>query len=218
MIGSTYAGSGEDDQYTDFIREASASVPVFLVNGIVEGDNIYCAVCDDEAVSFSVTEKLLKDGRRRILFLTNSSSFSARQKEAGYLRALKQAGVHADPNLIQKLPSGRIHAVRDSLLHADDLSFDACLATDDEIAVGVVKYAGERGIPIPEKLAVVGYNNSAFAVASTPELTSVDARLEELCRNTASSLLALLRGKTVRRVTLSHAKLVERGTTTTLPV
>ena len=80
LVGSTYAGNGIDTFATDYIREAAKKVPVFIINGNVSGDNIYASVCDDESVMNDVTAGLIGRGRRNILFLTDSHSYSSNKK------------------------------------------------------------------------------------------------------------------------------------------
>ena len=44
LVGSTYAGSEDTTHNTDYIRRAAQEVPVFIINGLVDGDNIFCTV------------------------------------------------------------------------------------------------------------------------------------------------------------------------------
>ena len=55
------------------------------------------------------------------------------------------------------------------------------MATDDELAVGALKFALQSGIEIPEKMEVVGCNNSVLSISCYPELSSVDNMCEALC-------------------------------------
>ncbi|MBP3217841.1 MAG: LacI family DNA-binding transcriptional regulator [Lachnospiraceae bacterium] len=194
LVGSTFAGSGKTKEETDYIRAAAAQVPVIIINGAVEGENIYSAVCADRQAMYDVTTSLIQRGRKRILFLTDSRSYSAREKKAGYLSALQDAGIPIDEKLQLHVPN-RIHTVRDILLSLEEPDFDAVVATDDGIAVGAVKYAAQKGLSIPEDLQVVGYNNSSLSFACEPELTSIDNRTEEVCRSAVHALLQLLSAK-----------------------
>ena len=79
LVGSTYAGNGASSQQTDYIRAAAREVPVFVINGLVEGENVYASISDDRKATFAVTKSLIERGRKRILFLTDSQSYSAQQ-------------------------------------------------------------------------------------------------------------------------------------------
>lgn len=213
LVGSTYSGHGKDAAETDYIRSAAQQVPVFLINGIVEGDNIFCSVSGDRQAVREATLLLIHSGKKRILFLTDSRSYSAAEKKAGYQAALRQEKISPDPSLCLMVPDD-IHGVRDLLLARSDLSFDAVIATDDVMAVGALKYAAARGLRVPQKLAVIGYNNSSLAVCSEPELSSIDNRCRELCQDTVDHLIAVLDGSgPVPQNRSVSCQLIPRGTT-----
>ena len=44
LIGSSYAEDDEDSEKVEYIREAAKQVPVFMMNGCIRGENIYCAL------------------------------------------------------------------------------------------------------------------------------------------------------------------------------
>lgn len=217
LIGSTYASNGENVHDTDYIREAAQSVPVFVINGAVAGDNVYCTVSDDRAATYEVTDNLIRKGCKRILFLSDSQSYSAQQKLAGYEAALTDHGLPVLGELKLHVQN-RIHIVRDLLLQYKDLQFDAVVATDDAMAVGAIKYAGIKGLRIPQDLQIVGYNNSVLSIGCEPELTSIDTRVEQICRDTVDRLFRILQNKDEQEVGAEHkvivpCRLVKRSTT-----
>lgn len=213
MVGSCYAGSGQDEAETDYIRNAAKTTPVFLINGCVPGSNIYCARADDFQAVCEVTAEMIQRGRKRILFLYNSDSFSAGLKRAGYEAALKEAGYPVLGELKLRAKN-EIEYTRDLLLQYKNLEFDAVVAADDGMAVGALKYAKIRGIRVPEELMVTGYNDSLLAVSCEPELTSVDSRLKTLCRLTTDHMIALLeKGEEIPHEITVPCSLVKRCTT-----
>ena len=40
LVGSTYAGTGTNEEETDYIRKAASKTPVFLINGLANGENV----------------------------------------------------------------------------------------------------------------------------------------------------------------------------------
>lgn len=159
LVGSTYADVGTAGSGCEYIRKASAKIPVFLINGEVEGDNIYCVYSQDEQAAYEAVSELIASGRQRILFLTDSDTYSVMKKMAGYERALKENGLPVLGELKLCLKN-QIQYVRDILLSRRTLVFDSVLATDDGLAVGAVKYAHAKGLSIPEDLAVIGDRKS----------------------------------------------------------
>lgn len=190
MVGSTYAGSGRNAEETDYIRAAAEKTPVFMVNGVVEGRNIYCICADDFQAVYDLTSSLIRKGKKRILFLCDSQSFSARKKLEGYEKALTDAG-YPVINELKFYVRNDIHYAKEMLL-AYKLEFDSVVATDDGLGVAALKYAAARGMAVPGELSVAGYNDSELAVCCEPELTSVDSKLEVQCSLTVERMLALL--------------------------
>ena len=76
-----------------YIIEAASDLPIMLVNGYLEGDNIYSTVCDDHAAMYGAAAQLLQAGRKRILYLYTSYSYSGVNKLEGYKDALKAKGI-----------------------------------------------------------------------------------------------------------------------------
>lgn len=194
LVGSTYAGTGLNDKETDYIREISKEIPVFTVNAFIGGENIYCSYSDDKSAVYDAASNLIKSGRKRILFLTDSHSYSANKKLEGYEAALRD---HHQP-VIGELKihiKNDIHFVRDFLLSRRDIEFDSVIATDDGMAVGALKYALARLLKVPDEMSIIGYNNSLLSICATPEITSIDNRVEKLCMDTVNHIIAILQKK-----------------------
>ncbi|MBR4207886.1 MAG: LacI family DNA-binding transcriptional regulator [Lachnospiraceae bacterium] len=212
LVGSTYAGSGTSSHNTDSIMAAAEKLPVFLINGDVDADNIYCTYSNDEAVSYELTKKMIDSGCRQLLFITDSESYSANQKKAGFTKALRDGGISIRDEFFLHLPNSIVDVKGYLSMHS--FEFDGCFATEDAMAIGVLKYAASRRLKVPEDISIVGYNNTEFCVASTPELTSVDNRLRQMCEDTVDRLIAVLSGnKTVPRRTSVACTVIRRGTT-----
>ncbi|WP_330584847.1 LacI family DNA-binding transcriptional regulator [Parablautia muri] len=210
LIGSNYAG-GRDEE-TSYINEVAGQIPVFMINGYIEGENIYCTLADDYQAVYDATEELIFAGKRRILFLSNSESFSAMQKRKGYEDAHKNHGLPVLEEL-RLYTENSIHGTRDRLLLCRNLVFDSVIATEDGMAVGALKYARARGISVPGEISVVGYNNSELSISCEPELTTVDARGEILCKSAIDSMMSLLGGEKIRQKTMIKCHLIKRHTT-----
>ena len=213
LVGSSYAGSSRNEFDTDYIREAAETTPVFMINGRVDGKNVYCACADDYHATYEVTTKLIKRGKKKILFMYDSDSFSARQKMAGYDAALSEAGYPVRGDLKFKTKNN-IEYTRDLLLTYKNLEFDSVVATDDGIAVGALKYAKVKEISVPEELSIIGYNDSILAVGCEPEMTSIDNKLAVLCKTTIDHMIRLLgKGEEIEPYVCVPCNVVKRCTT-----
>lgn len=212
LIGSTYAGTGNDPYEVGYIEEAAKKTPVFLINGRIEGENIYCTYADDYSAIYEVTDKLIKEGRRNILFLYDSDSFSGKEKQRGYEEALLANRLPVRGELKLRTRND-ITYTKELLLACTNLNYDSIVATDDAMAVGAIKYGRLTSRQIPEQLSIVGYNNSALAQCSEPELTSVDSCLRIMCKNTVERIINLKNGLPIEKNIDYKCEIVKRCTT-----
>lgn len=197
-----------------YLIDAGKEFPLMLVNGCLEGPGIYSTLCDDRAAAFEAAARLIESGKRNILYLYTSYSYSGLNKLQGYKDALNAAGISVREEYIHQCPKN-ITVARElcARLFEDGLVFDGCLTSDDSLAVGAVKFAHQAGIAIPEQLSIVGYNNSILAQSSYPELTSIDSKVEALCITTVNTLMGLFNGANVPAKTTISADLIIRETT-----
>lgn len=215
LAGSNYVE--EDDRLNGYIKDAAKTVPVMIINGFLDAPGVYCAVCDDCTAVYEVTEKLLGSGRKKPLYVYNSLSYSGIRKLRGFKSAVEDGGLaEEDGAAVFVSEAGSVKAAEDAITEYADKggSFDCVIASDDILAAGALKYARTRGLSVPDQLAVTGYNNSNIAECCVPELTSVDNRLEALCRHCVSSLMELFAdGKAfVPKKTVYSCEIVERET------
>ncbi|TKT04698.1 LacI family DNA-binding transcriptional regulator [Streptomyces lasalocidi] len=133
-------------------------------------DNVLAA---DEA-----TTHLLDLGRRRIAAVglqPHLHNGTARQRHEGYTAALRRAGVAPDPALERTV--GTLHradgyAAMSALLD-EGVEVDAVFAFSDELALGALHCAHQRGLRVPGDLAVMGFDGIEDARWANPALTTV---------------------------------------------
>ncbi len=197
-----------------YILDAAAKIPIMLVNGYLEGENIYSTVCDDQAAVYQAASRLIQSGRRKLLYVYTSTSYSGINKLQGFKNALADAGISESPEYIRQCAKD-ITAARELFLslRKEGLEFDAVITSDDSLAAGAVKYANTTGISIPDELSIIGYNNSILSLCSDPELTSIDSKVEALCTTTVNTLMGVFSGGNVPSRTTIAADLIKRETT-----
>lgn len=216
LVGSNYIE--KNDRQNEYIKSAAGTVPVMIVNGVLSAPNIYCTVCDDRAAIYEVTESFIRSGRRELLYIFNSHSYSGRKKLEGFRAAVKDAGIDLDEERIRFIDSHSV-SVRDAVkaiteIAEKGISFNGVITSDDIIAAGVLKYARRAGISVPDELFVTGFNNFDISECCEPELTSVDNKLETLCRHCVSELMDILSDSgSLPKTTVFSAEIIERATT-----
>ena len=212
LVGSKFVELEETDN--SYLLEAAKELPIMLVNGYLDAPGIYSTVCDDHGAMYDAASLLIHSGRNRILYMYTSHSYSGLNKIQGYKDALSDLEFPVRKELIHQCTKNLTAAKQLIGELADSgLEFDAIMTSDDSLAVGAVKYAHARHIAIPEKLAIIGYNNSILSYCTDPEISSIDTKVEELCINTVNTLMGVFDGGNVPAKTIIAADFIQRQTT-----
>ena len=118
--------------------------------------------------------------------------------------------------ILDGTPVGKMNEIKMAHLRNEKIGMimqDFALIEDYTVQIGSIKYAQKKGIRIPEDLSVMGYNNSMLTNCCTPELTSVDNRLETQTHQLVQTLLGVLAGEEMPKKSIFSGKIIKRGTT-----
>jgi LacI family transcriptional regulator len=164
----------------------------------------------------AATDHLLSLGHRRIGAITGPHGWVASvHRLDGYQAALAGAGVLADPALIAKgnFTSESGHEAATRLLGLPEPP-TAIFAFNDEMAIGAMRAAEQRGLQLPRDLSIVGFDDVEKTELVTPALTTVRQPLAEMGRMAVSLLTRLLEGQPIEAMRVELAtKLVVRDST-----
>jgi LacI family transcriptional regulator len=177
---------------------------------------IPAVAASNRAGAQDVTNHLLALGHRRIGVVSGPLGWTATEERLdGYRAALAGAGVLPDPALLVEgdfeAPTGYAAA---QLLLALPEPPTAIFALNDNMAIGVLEAAEERGLSVPGDLSLAGFDDSELARIVTPHLTTVRQPLAELGRTAVSLLTRLLERQRVEALRVELAtRLVVRDST-----
>lgn len=151
-----------------------ASIPVVRIGTTVMDDPGYDAVrADDERGAFGATMHLVRKGHRRVAMIQGPPGAGGKRNE-GYLRALDEACLPLDPDLVASgewtRPGGAAAARRLLRLPTPP---SAIFCANDLMALGALDAARELGTAVPEEVALVGYDDIEAAAMVLPPLTTV---------------------------------------------
>jgi LacI family transcriptional regulator len=164
----------------------------------------------------AATDHLLALGHRRIAHIAGPRTWAATEERIeGYHGALAAAGVLPSDELLAEgdfeIPGG--HEAAGRLLDLLEPP-TAIFAANDNMAVGVLRAARERGLGVPEDLSVVGFDDTELAQSVTPALTTVRQPLAELGRTAVNLLTRMIERQRVEALRVELAtRLVVRDST-----
>ena len=178
------------------VRSAQAQLPaasppiVFLKS---QPSTTYPTIgIDNHAGARLATRHLLALGRRRIGHVSGPLEWrEARDRRAGWLDALREAGTAAGPRFEGNWSSASGRFAFEQML-AVQPDLDAIFVANDQMALGVLHVAHARGIRVPDDLAIVGFDGMDEAADFTPSLTTVNQPLQALGSMAVDELLAYL--------------------------
>ncbi len=151
---------------------------------------------DDVTGAYDAVKHLIALGHRRIAHIQGPREYLvSHDRHQGYLRALNEAGIEPNPDLILNgdfLPqSGYVGAHRLFALPAEKRP-TAIFASADQMAYGVLRAAEELDLSVPHDFALVGFDDDAPSAHVQPPLTTVRQPSYEMGQEGIKLLLALL--------------------------
>ncbi|MBD3409269.1 MAG: substrate-binding domain-containing protein [Ignavibacteriales bacterium] len=180
----------------EIYRQAvEAGVEIVFFDRCVFDLGYSCVSVNDKGNAFKMTEHLIKEhGYRRIAHLGGPERVSiGRDRRAGYLDALRANECEAGEDSVVESgfhERGGYEAMKRLLDLPDDRRPRAVVAVNDPAAFGAMKAIAERGLRIPEDLAVVGFSNDIRSSLTPTPLTTVDQRPYEVGKRAAEKLVA----------------------------
>ncbi|MCD6267134.1 MAG: LacI family DNA-binding transcriptional regulator [Thermotogaceae bacterium] len=169
----------------------------------VNVDNIYGG--------YIATKHLLEIGKKKIAFIgSRFSGEPARKRLKGYLKALKERGIDIREDIIVEAESsfdGGYRAIQKIFDRVDGV-----FAYNDVMAIGVLVFARERGIKLPEELAVIGFDDIPVSSLPIVNLTTIKQPMYEMGQQAFITLMKLMNDEeNVFKIWLKP-ELVIRGT------
>jgi len=180
----------------DFL-EHGKTVPLVRLGGApFDADLGDLVRSDDEGGMLQAARYLIELGRRRLAYVGGTRHTGpSDHREAGYRRALAEAGLTVDEDLVIRgeytREAGR--AAAEILLGRQDRP-DAIACANDLIAIGVLDAARALGLRVPGDLAVSGYDDIDAASLVYPTLTTVVNPARQVGRACGEALLRQLTG------------------------
>jgi LacI family transcriptional regulator len=175
---------------------AERNVPVVFFDRVEQDEHSIAVVIDNLKCGYIATQHLIEQGCKRIAHVTSSLKRNVySERYEGYRKALAD---HAIP-------------YTEDLLIVDDLSDragidaavkiskmkplpDGVFVTNDFVAAFCMRTLKERGISIPGKIAIVGFNNDPICKLMEPTLTTINYPGHDIGEIAARNLINHLKG------------------------
>ena len=175
---------------------------------------------DNRSAAREIVTHLIERGRRNIAMLCAPRAFDPRlyQRIEGYEEALKMAGL--PPRVHDRIDGSSTYSgfhqsgkVLDEILKHHPET-DAIFCSDDFNAVGALFRCQQRGIWVPNELAIAGFVDLPIASGITPAVTTVRVPRWEIGATAARHLVAMAQGEPITQAVIDLGyEIVVRETT-----
>ncbi|MFA8433068.1 MAG: LacI family DNA-binding transcriptional regulator [Marinifilaceae bacterium] len=211
VISSVSLDSENYDHYKVFTNK---NIPLVFFDRICDEIETSKVVVDDFKGGFLAAEHLINKGCKRIAHIGGPQHLNLYiNRLQGYLKALRKHKLPVEQELMifNNLNREEGFEAAEKLFSLPNPP-DAIFAANDTTALSVMLHAKERGIKVPEELAVVGFSNEPFSEYITPSLSTVEQSGFEVGHKATELLLDMIQNKIEdkQETIVLPVKLIER--------
>ncbi len=213
VSGIIFAATNAQDT-SNYQRLLDLGIPLVAIDrspGSLDVDTIQV---DNAPAASQATLHLIQEGHQRIALISGPSTIStAIERQLGYEQALRTAGLSLDPRWIQPghyTHEGGYRAMQAIMESADRPT--AVVITNQVMALGALQFVHERGYEIPCDIAIISFDDMAWASALRPPLTVISQPEMEMGTLAAQLIVARIRepSSSIKHITLK-TKLILRA-------
>ncbi len=195
--GTIFSPSNASDEE---IQALAGGKPVVLLDDISPSPIFDSVATPCEAGAESAIRHLFDIGCRRPLIIGANYDALVEDRAAttvsgrrliGCLNAFDSLGVTPSPEQFISLPHWRTNVARATAHHIVDsgIAFDSAFCMTDTVSIGFVRGLADRGVRVPDDVAVIGFDGINECEAYIPSLSTITTDLEDLASKAVGLLL-----------------------------
>ena len=178
-------------------RLLERGIPVVVASDAIDGLDAPAAIPDNAGGVAAAVEHLIGHGHTRIGFAANLVQSDMRERYHGYRSALIAHGIEPLDEWCFDAPDngelGGATVARDLIERGSPVS--AMFLATDRNAIGCLDELAQHGLRVPDDLAVIGFDGIDAGAYSTPSLSTVSQRFDDIGAAAARLLLERIGGK-----------------------
>lgn len=177
----------------------TAQCPIMLLDYWDVNMNYNGVIINNEDSVRKAVHYFYDNGHREIGYLKGSFRILGfKQRETGYLSALKECGIDYNPEYTVTLSTTMNESYTDMKEYLNENPKPklptAFFADNDMVALGAMKALQESGYKIPEDISIIGFDDLSFCEISTPRLTSLRVPKEDMGRLAVRKMIDIING------------------------
>lgn len=217
LTGNVAHGTSAEDLKK--FRELYGEMPIVTQSVDLDGASMF--IPDNvEGMRAEVRHLIEEHGYKRIAFIRGiRGQIDAEQRFQAYKDELKAHGLRFDEKLVVDgdftPESGRDAAL--TLLDERGVRFQAVVAANDRMAFGALEVFQQRGVRVPDDVAIAGFDDLREAQATGVPLTTVHQSFYTAGKHACEALVKRINGGTIKKVTITPTQLLIRWSCGCLP-
>lgn len=193
VISGSFASQITTEELSEQLKDFS-SKPMVSISADLQLQNCPYTKSDCKSTYKDIIKHLVQDHKcKKIAFFSahETGSAEAIERFEAYKEGLAFCNLDFDENLILNgmfTSSSAYAATKEKYPDKGSINFDAILAANDLMAVGLIKALKELGVRIPEDVKVIGFDDTSHAANCTPSLSTINQGIAEHGRKGAELL------------------------------
>jgi len=169
-------------QSDNFLLLANRNIPLVLIDRVIEGVPISVVLIDNVKAGYTATSHLVEFGHTKIGCISGPSHIlSSNERVLGYKMSLREHNIQIDNSLIvtgnHRIRSG--YDAMNILLNTHE-EINAVFAGNDLMALGAIISIKERGLNIPDDIAIIGFDDIPLDNLIEPSLSTMAQPVERM--------------------------------------
>ena len=183
--------SRETKSYEHLQELYDREIPFIMFDRVTEEIPVSKVTVDDAHGAYLAVHHLLEQGCRKIAYFSGPADlYISKKRKEGYLEALKEYGIpesEARIYVTDLTPEGNRKISLQMIAEKDRP--DAVFAMIDPLAIDLMTVLKEKGVKIPDEIALAGFTNNPTSAVVDPSLTTISQPGYEMGKIAANHLL-----------------------------
>ncbi|UOE62300.1 GntR family transcriptional regulator [Priestia filamentosa] len=197
-------------------------VPFIMINAHYEELDVPFFCLDDVQSSYLATKELISKGHTQIGLISKMDDLQGKYRMKGYIKALGEAKLRFQPEQVLSFDTETkldLYTNLKEFLNENRDVLTAIVCYNDEVGLEVANVCRQLDISVPEKLSIIGQDNSYISKNANINLTTLTHPQEQMGRNAADWVIKKLQGrKNLPKETYYQPVLIEGETVKALEV
>lgn len=189
-VGAAYG----EEEFLSELKKLAKEIPVVQINNFCPG--LISVYCDEKEGIRQAVESFKAKGYKKPIFISQKAEFHTRayeSKKEGFIEALER--YYPGNEFVEVSLEDSFNEVSKTEKFILDNDFDAIQFENDNLAIKFLKAFLDDGIQIPQKVALVGFDNIDATNYTYKKISSIDHKIHEHALVAVNDLLKIIKDR-----------------------